>query len=266
MSSFDPFILPDNVVAANKTAFLAKKRAMLANKPAMLVNNAKTLEPQTMDQSNAQSQRRPSISDGSINVSADQPVSLAPKIGRDRSLATAQELAEASVKISVDRLSFFYDAVQALTDVSMSVPKNRVTAFIGPSGCGKSTFLRCLNRMNDMIELTRVQGQILLDGHDIYASGTDVVELRKQVGMVFQKSNPFPKSIFDNIAYGPKLAGIRNRSKLHEIVEDSLKLRRPVGRGQGSVERVGFAAFRRATAKAVHRESLGDEPRCAADG
>lgn len=120
-------------------------------------------------------------------------------------------------------LSVFYGAVQALDSVSLTVPQDRVTALIGPSGCGKSTFLKCLNRMNDMIDDVRVAGDVLLDGSDIYQSGTDVVELRKRVGMVFQKSNPFPKSIFDNIAYGPRLSGIRSRAELHGIVEHSLK-------------------------------------------
>jgi len=103
------------------------------------------------------------------------------------------------------------------------VPQNCVTALIGPSGCGKSTFLRCLNRMNDMIEGTRLDGEILLDDVDIYLPRTDVVELRKRVGMVFQKSNPFPKSTYDNVAYGPRVAGVRGRETLDEIVEKSLR-------------------------------------------
>ena len=112
---------------------------------------------------------------------------------------------------------------QALHDVSLTMPQNCVTALIGPSGCGKSTFLRCLNRMNDMIEGTRLEGEILLDDDDIYRPRTDVVELRKRVGMVFQKSNPFPKSIYDNVAYGPRVAGVRKRAALDEIVEKSLR-------------------------------------------
>ena len=117
----------------------------------------------------------------------------------------------------------FYGDVRALQEISLDVPQNRVTALIGPSGCGKSTFLRCLNRMNDMVDGVRVVGDVLLDGKDIYRPETDVVELRKQVGMVFQKSNPFPKSIFDNVAYGPRLSGIRDRGTLYEIVESSLQ-------------------------------------------
>jgi phosphate transport system ATP-binding protein len=119
-------------------------------------------------------------------------------------------------------LNFQYGEHHALLDVTMDIPEHRVTALIGPSGCGKSTFLRCLNRMNDMIEGTRLSGSVLLEGQDIYRRGTDVVELRKRVGMVFQKSNPFPKSTFENVAYGPRIAGIR-RAELPGIVERSLR-------------------------------------------
>ena len=136
---------------------------------------------------------------------------------------STDELAAARSKISVTGLDFFYGLNQALFDITLKVPENCVTALIGPSGCGKSTFLRCLNRMNDMIEGTRLTGSVLLDDEDIYRPRTDVVELRKRVGMVFQKSNPFPKTIFENIAYGPKVAGMRKRAVLQEIVEYSLK-------------------------------------------
>ncbi len=118
----------------------------------------------------------------------------------------------------------FYGDKQALFDVSLEVPENHVTALIGPSGCGKSTFLRCLNRMNDVIEICRVTGDLTLDGHDIYDPAIDVVELRARVGMVFQKPNPFPKSIFDNVAYGPQIHGMAQASTdLEEIVVTSLK-------------------------------------------
>jgi phosphate transport system ATP-binding protein len=137
-------------------------------------------------------------------------------------MRSADELALHTPKILVELLNFYYGSKQALSGVSLMIPQHCVTALIGPSGCGKSTFLRCLNRMNDMIDETRVDGQILLDGRDILGPRVDVVELRKRVGMVFQKSNPFPKSIFENVAYGPRVAGIRGKAALSEIVEKSL--------------------------------------------
>jgi phosphate transport system ATP-binding protein len=145
-----------------------------------------------------------------------------PSFVRDRPVRTADDLARRTPKIEVAHLNFYYGAKQALADVSLSIPQHCVTALIGPSGCGKSTFLRCINRMNDMIDETRVEGQILLDGRDILGPKVDVVELRKRVGMVFQKSNPFPKSVFENVAYGPRVAGIRGKARLYEIVEKSL--------------------------------------------
>jgi phosphate transport system ATP-binding protein len=127
-------------------------------------------------------------------------------------------------KIAVRDMNFYYGAKRALENISMDIPGNLVTAFIGPSGCGKSTFLRTLNRMNDIIAGTRVEGRIEIDGRDIYTGGTDVVALRRRVGMVFQKSNPFPKSIFENIAYGIRLNGLaRTRADLQERVEESLR-------------------------------------------
>ncbi|HKZ78494.1 MAG TPA: phosphate ABC transporter ATP-binding protein PstB [Pyrinomonadaceae bacterium] len=132
------------------------------------------------------------------------------------------EAAEKS-KIAVQNLNFYYGQTQALHDVSLQIPEKIVMAFIGPSGCGKSTFLRTLNRMNDVIPGTRVQGTVLMDGRDIYASGTDVVELRRKVGMVFQKSNPFPKSIFDNVAYGLRINRLTaGKAELEERVEQAL--------------------------------------------
>ena len=126
--------------------------------------------------------------------------------------------------ITVDRLNFFYGAKRALEDITIEIPSHMVTAFIGPSGCGKSTFLRTLNRMNDIIPLTRVEGRVVIEGRDIYTPGTDVVALRRRVGMVFQKSNPFPKTIFDNVAYGVRINGLASsRSELHERVEESLR-------------------------------------------
>ncbi len=126
-------------------------------------------------------------------------------------------------KVSARHLNFHYGVTQALFDISIDIPTQQVTAFIGPSGCGKSTFLRTLNRMNDTIDGTRLEGRVEIDGQDIYRNGTDVVELRKKVGMVFQKSNPFPKSVFDNIAYGPRIHGMTQRKQLDGIVEKSLR-------------------------------------------
>jgi phosphate transport system ATP-binding protein len=131
--------------------------------------------------------------------------------------------APGEIKILVENLDFFYGAAQALFGIEMQIPARHVTALIGPSGCGKSTFLRTLNRMNDIIPGSRVRGKITMDGCDIYANGVDVADLRRRVGMVFQKSNPFPKTIFDNIAYGPRIHGERNRDRLCAIVENSLK-------------------------------------------
>jgi len=129
-----------------------------------------------------------------------------------------------ATKISVRHLDFFYGKVQALHDVSLEIPERIVMAFIGPSGCGKSTFLRTLNRLNDVIPATRVAGEVLMDGRDIYAPGTDVVELRRKVGMVFQKSNPFPKSIFDNVAYGLRINRLTaSKAELEERVEQALR-------------------------------------------
>jgi len=126
------------------------------------------------------------------------------------------------IKVQVEDMNFFYGQVQALFNINIELPEKKVTAFIGPSGCGKSTFLRTLNRMNDIIDGTRIEGKVLMDGSDLYSPMTDVVELRKKVGMIFQKSNPFPKSIFDNVAYGPRIHGVSDKNKLMEIVEGCL--------------------------------------------
>ena len=125
--------------------------------------------------------------------------------------------------IQARNVSLYYGATQALKKITLDVRERMVTAFIGPSGCGKSTFLRCFNRMNDLIDHVRIEGQILIGGHDIYRRDVDVIELRKRVGMVFQKSNPFPKSIYENIAYGLRLHGMRDPGQLDEVVERSLR-------------------------------------------
>ena len=127
------------------------------------------------------------------------------------------------MKMSVENLNFYYGQTLALKDVNLYIRENRITGLIGPSGCGKSTFLRTLNRMNDIIPRTRVEGRVLLDGTDIYQENIDLSVLRRRVGMVFQKSNPFPKSIFENVAYGLKVGGLRDRPALEEKVEKALK-------------------------------------------
>jgi phosphate transport system ATP-binding protein len=130
---------------------------------------------------------------------------------------------ENRTKIRVRDLNLYYGENHALKSVSMDIPEKAVTAFIGPSGCGKSTFLRTLNRMNDLVDNVRIDGTVELDGEDIYGSSVDTTSLRKKIGMVFQQPNPFPMSVYDNIAYGPRVHGIRDRAKLDEIVEKSLR-------------------------------------------
>jgi len=126
-------------------------------------------------------------------------------------------------KITIEHLYFYYNEKLALSDVSMVMRDRQITALIGPSGCGKSTFLRCLNRMNDTIPHTQVEGRVLLDGQNIYAPGTDVIDLRRRVGMVFQRPNPFPQSIFDNVAFGPRVLALHKDSNLADMVEESLR-------------------------------------------
>jgi len=128
-----------------------------------------------------------------------------------------------ATEVQVRDLRFYYGTSEALHGISLDVPERKVTALIGPSGCGKSTFLRTLNRMNDLIEHSRVEGEVLIHGQNIYESGFDLVELRRRVGMVFQRSNPFPKSIFDNVAYGPRIHGRRDKQELADVVEASLR-------------------------------------------
>ena len=137
-----------------------------------------------------------------------------PVINNDNSLTNI---------ISVKNFNFFYGDFQALYDLNLEIPKNNVTALIGPSGCGKTTFLRSINRMNDLIDTSKYEGDIIINGKNIFEPGYDVVELRKKVGMVFQKPNPFPKSIYENIVYAPRLHGLRDKNKLMEIAEKSLK-------------------------------------------
>jgi len=132
-------------------------------------------------------------------------------------------LSDEEIAITVENLDLFYGESQALKQITMEIPAKRVTAFIGPSGCGKSTLLRCFNRMNDLVDACRIEGAINLHGENIYRRGTDVAELRRRVGMVFQKPNPFPKTIYENVAYGLRLQGVKNKRVLDEVVERSIK-------------------------------------------
>ena len=132
-------------------------------------------------------------------------------------------VAQIPTKIETRNLDVYYDTTQALFGINMVIPQNQVTALIGPSGCGKSTFLRSLNRMNDIILNARTEGTVRIDDQDIYANGVDLADLRRRVGMVFQKSNPFPKSLYENVVYGPKIHGVRDRQTLDELVEKSLQ-------------------------------------------
>lgn len=177
------------------------------------------------------------------------------------------------IKVKVENLNLYYGENHALKDVNMDIQENAVTAFIGPSGCGKSTFLKTLNRMNDLVDGVRIDGKVLLDGEDIYDPSVDTTILRKKVGMVFQQPNPFPMSIYDNIAYGPRVHGIRDKKRLDQIVEESLRgaaifdevkdrLKKPaMGLSGGQQQRICIAR-----ALAVQPEVLlMDEPTSALD-
>ncbi len=137
--------------------------------------------------------------------------------------AGSKKLADEDIALTVEDLSLYYGDKQALYNVGMQIPRKRVTAFIGPSGCGKSTLLRCFNRMNDLVDGCRIEGQIKLDGHNIYEKSVDAAALRRNVGMVFQKPNPFPKTIYENVAYGLRIQGINKKRVLDEVVERSLR-------------------------------------------
>jgi phosphate transport system ATP-binding protein len=165
-------------------------------------------------------EKQPSMLQRGQSVIAVTPRMADPRMKKDDAMLANLEI---NPKIRVRNLDFFYGLRQALFHVTMTVRAHTVTAFIGPSGCGKSTLLRCLNRLNDLVEGARLQGRIELDGTNVYDAGVDVNALRKRVGMVFQKSNPFPKSIYDNVAYGPRLHGIRTRGLLGDLVMASLQ-------------------------------------------
>ncbi len=135
---------------------------------------------------------------------------------------TEKLIKDSDIAIQINDLNLWYGTTHALKDISIDIPRNKVTSLIGPSGCGKSTFIRCLNRMNDLIRSCRIEGEVLVDGENIYDDNVDVVELRKRVGMVFQKPNPFPMSIADNISYGPRIHGEKDKKRLESITEEAL--------------------------------------------
>jgi len=152
-------------------------------------------------------------------------ITVAPQVNQAKSAAKLDldNLTAEQTALEIKNLDLYYGDKQALSGVNMNIPKGQVTAFIGPSGCGKSTLLRCINRMNDLVDSCRIDGEILLHGHNIYDKNVDVAALRRNVGMVFQRPNPFPKSIYENVVYGLRLQGIKEKRKLDEVVEQSLR-------------------------------------------
>lgn len=142
---------------------------------------------------------------------------------RPHDRAEPMSMENETIKLEVENLNLYYGEKRALNNISLDIPEKKVTAFIGPSGCGKSTLLRCFNRMNDLVDSCRIDGKILMDGEDIYRKSVDVAELRRQIGMVFQKPNPFPKSIYENVAYGLRLQGVKSKRTLDTVVENSLR-------------------------------------------
>ncbi|MEI8644185.1 phosphate ABC transporter ATP-binding protein PstB [Pseudoalteromonas sp. Hal040] len=152
-------------------------------------------------------------------------ITVAPQVNQAKSSAKLDldNLTAEQTALEIKNLDLYYGDKQALSGVNMNIPKGQVTAFIGPSGCGKSTLLRCINRMNDLVDSCRIEGEILLHGHNIYDKSVDVAALRRNVGMVFQRPNPFPKSIYENVVYGLRLQGIKEKRKLDEVVEQSLR-------------------------------------------
>ena len=175
-------------------------------------------------------------------------------------------LTETDLVLALRDCSFYYGALRAVAKVSLPVYKNRITALIGPSGCGKSTVLRGINRMLELTPGARVDGEIIYRGQNLYAESVDPVEVRRRIGMVFQEPNPFPKSIFDNVAYGPRLLGVKKKSVLDEIVERSLRDASLWDEVSGDLNKSGFGAIRRATAAALHRARDRGRARCHPDG
>ena len=163
----------------------------------------------------------------------------------------------ASVKVKVDNLSVYYGKFKALADINMDIQEKKITAIIGPSGCGKSTLLRSFNRMNDLISSVHIEGMIKLDGDNIYGSNVDVVDIRRRIGMVFQRPNPFPKSIYDNVAYGPRLYGIHQRSLLDGLVENSLRQAALWDEVKDKLNQSGVSLSGRSAAAIMHRPCSG---------
>ncbi len=163
------------------------------------------------------------IQAASVNQSLEGPVPLPVPLATSTTRANVTAAVAQETKLEVRDLSVYYGKFRALAGVGLTVPEHHITALIGPSGCGKSTLLRSLNRMNDLVPAARIEGKVALDGENIYAPSVDVVDVRRRVGMVFQRPNPFPKSIYDNVAYGPRLYGVRRRTEIDEIVEHCLR-------------------------------------------
>ena len=184
-----------------------------------------------------------------------RPIVQHPADGRhapDAAVADPHADATAVVFETTD-LAVYYGEFRAVRDVNLTIQQHEITAFIGPSGCGKSTVLRCFDRMNDLIEIARVEGKVRYHGLDLYGPDVDAVEVRRRIGMVFQKPNPFPKSIYDNLVFGPRLNGIKKKSELDDIVESSLASGGLVGRGQGPPEGIGDGSVGRSAATPLHR-------------
>ena len=156
-------------------------------------------------------------------VNETSNIAISASQARDNTNRVPMRMQDEKIKIHVNDLNLYYGNDQALKNINLTIPEKRVTAFIGPSGCGKSTLLRCFNRMNDLVDICRIEGEIMMDGHNIYDRNVDVAELRRNVGMVFQKPNPFPKSIYENVAYGLRLQGVNSKRVLDEVVERSLR-------------------------------------------
>ena len=181
------------------------------------------------------------------------PVPRDVRIGADAieagaNRALAEDMATLPTAVSLRNVHLYYGAFRAVKDVTIDIPKHRITALIGPSGCGKSTLIRSINRMNDLIPSARVEGEMLFHGENIYADYVDPVEVRRRIGMVFQKANPFPKSIYDNVAFGPRITGVKGN--MDQLVETCLRRAAHLGRGEGQARRVRPAPSRAASSSA----------------